>query len=132
MKKALSWVLVIGGIAGGYFWLSSIPREVPEITDVVVPEFSEAAARGEIVFQGTCAACHGTDLSGTENGPPLVYPNYRPASHADFAIYAAIKNGVVPHHWRFGAMPPQPGIADDEIELLTAYIREMQQANGIN
>lgn len=131
MKPLTKWVLVIVGMGGGYFLLSGGPPAPPQISDLVVPELSAAARKGKALFQGSCAACHGADLTGTESGPPLLSLVYRPAMHADFAIRAAITNGVVPHHWRFGPMPPQAGIADEEISQLIAYIREMQRANGI-
>ncbi len=131
MNKAVSWVVVVAAIGGGYFWLSTAERKPPVITDVVVPEFSALAAQGEVVFQGTCAACHAANLAGTENGPPLVVKAYRTAMHSDFAISSAINNGVVAHHWRFGSMPPQDNIAPEEVEQVIAYIREMQAANGI-
>lgn len=131
MNKIVSWVLVAAAIGGGYYWLSNTERTPPVITNVKVPAFSPLATKGKAVFQGTCAACHGANLAGTQNGPPLIVPAYRPAMHSDFAISAAIKNGVVPHHWRFGPMPPQLGIADKDIPSVIAYIREMQAANGV-
>ena len=131
MKKLASWALVIAAIGGGYFWLSNKPAKVAMDIEVVQPALSALAARGEAVFQGTCAACHGAELTGTENGPPLIYIAYRPAMHADFSITSAIKNGVVAHHWRYGNMPPQEGVAEDDIPAVIAYIREMQRANGV-
>jgi len=131
MSKVVSWALVAAAIGGGYFWLSNAERKPPVIADVAVPEFSALAARGEVVFQDTCVACHGANLAGTENGPPLVVKAYRTAMHSDYAIGAAINNGVVAHHWRFGNMPPQDNIAPEDIEPVIAYIREMQVANGI-
>lgn len=131
MNKAVSWVLVVAAIGGGTYWLASNSRKPPVIADVVMPELSALAATGEVAFQGTCAACHGADLGGTENGPPLVVLVYRTAMHSDYAITSAIKNGVVAHHWRFGSMPPQGDIAETEIAGITAFIREVQAANGI-
>ncbi len=131
MNKTLSWVLVIAAIGGGYAWLSSRPAKAPVMIDVVQPALSTGAQRGEEVFQGTCAACHGIELTGTESGPPLIHAAYRPAMHADYAITLAIKNGVVAHHWRFGNMPPQPDISEADIEPIISYIRAMQQANGV-
>lgn len=123
---------VIAAIGAGYYFLSNNIRQPKVLETIVVPVFSEAAAQGEAVFQGTCAACHGVELTGTELGPPLIYPAYRPVFHSDYAITSAIKYGVVQHHWQFGSMPPQGDIAEGEIGLLIAYIREMQAANGIN
>ena len=132
MNKALSWVLVGAAIGGGYYFLANTPPTPIVIPAVVMPALTPLAAMGEPVFQGTCAACHGADLAGTDNGPPLVVATYRTAMHADFAIASAIKNGVTAHHWRFGSMPPQADIAEEDIPQITAYIREVQAANGIN
>ena len=76
---------------------------------------------GEVVFEGT----------GTDQGPPLVHAYYRPGHHADAAFTLAIRNGVQPHHWNFGAMPPQPGLSDQDIADVTAYVRQIQDAAGI-
>lgn len=132
MKKWLVRVAIIAAIGGGYYVLSNNMRTPKVVAVVIVPVFSEAAARGEVVFQGTCAACHGEELTGTDNGPPLIYPAYRPVFHSDYAITSAIKYGVVQHHWQFGPMPPQGDIAEEDIARIIAYIREMQAANGIN
>jgi mono/diheme cytochrome c family protein len=87
---------------------------------------------GRVVFEGTCATCHGIEGTGTEQGPPLVHQYYRPGHHADGAFTLAIRNGVQPHHWDFGPMPPQPGLSDQDIADVTAYVREIQQAAGIS
>ncbi|MFV9673262.1 MAG: c-type cytochrome [Acidimicrobiia bacterium] len=86
---------------------------------------------GKVVFEGTCAACHGVEGVGTEAGPPLVHAYYRPGHHADGAFTLAIRNGVQPHHWNFGAMPPQPDLSDQDIADVTAYVRQIQEAAGV-
>lgn len=86
---------------------------------------------GEVVFAGACAACHGVEGVGTDVGPPLVHEYYRPGHHADAAFTLAIRNGAQPHHWDFGAMPPQPGLTDQDIADVTAYVRQIQEAAGI-
>ena len=48
------------------------------------------------------------------------------------SIARAAKQGVQQHHWPFGNMPPVEGITDAEIAVITAYIRAVQRANGIN
>jgi len=131
MNKLLTWALVIAGIGGGYVLLSNIPREPQRVEGVLIPDLTAQAALGEAVFQGTCAACHGVKLEGTDSGPPLVLPVYRPAMHADFAFTLAIQNGVVAHHWGFGNMPPQEAIAAEDISRIIAYVREVQRANGV-
>ena len=86
---------------------------------------------GGVVFEEACAACHGTEGTGTDVGPPLLHQYYRPGHHPDAAIALAVRNGVQPHHWNFGTMPPQPLLTDQDILDVTAYIRRIQEAAGI-
>ncbi len=48
------------------------------------------------------------------------------------AFLMAARNGVRSHHWKFGDMPPVEGITDAEVKTIVAYVRALQQANGIN
>jgi mono/diheme cytochrome c family protein len=86
---------------------------------------------GQVAFEETCAACHGVEGVGTDVGPPLVHQYYRPGHHADGAFALAVRNGVQPHHWNFGPMPPQQGLSDQDIADITAYVRQIQEAAGI-
>ena len=47
------------------------------------------------------------------------------------AFVLAAKRGVPQHHWNFGNMPPQPQVGDRSLQQIIAYVRELQQANGI-
>ncbi|NQU56846.1 MAG: c-type cytochrome [Rhodospirillales bacterium] len=98
---------------------------------VIVPELSAKAEKGKATFERVCLRCHGVNVGGSNNGPPLVDPFYRSSHHADAAFVSAITRGVRQHHWKFGPMPPQPGVKAAEIADLIAYIREIQQANGV-
>lgn len=104
---------------------SSIPVEV------TVPALSEKAQAGESVFNASCSACHGANAAGTNLGPPLVHKIYEPGHHQDFSFRNAVQNGVVSHHWQFGNMAPVPGVAEDDVERIICYVRELQRANGI-
>ena len=86
---------------------------------------------GERLFKANCASCHGLEAAGTQSGPPLVHLYYAPGHHNDDAFRRAVRNGVPQHHWFFGDMPPVPGVSDEEIERVIAYVREIQRANGI-
>ncbi len=98
---------------------------------VKVPAFSDTAALGETHFNDTCAACHGENAAGTDQGPPLIHRIYEPNHHGDHAFRAAVKAGVRSHHWRFGNMPPQSQITAQEIDRIIVYVRELQKENGI-
>lgn len=105
----------------------------PETTagEIQVPDLSEAAQSGEIVFEQNCTMCHGTNASGTDSGPRLIQKTYEPSHHADEAITRAVMQGAPQHHWPFGDMPALPHVSPEEIDQVILYIRELQRANGI-
>lgn len=88
-------------------------------------------ARGARLFDAHCSGCHGPAASGSDQGPPLVHATYLPRHHADVAFRLAVTGGVRAHHWRFGDMPSVPGLNDDEIAAITAYIRWLQRVAGL-
>ncbi|MDA0301008.1 MAG: cytochrome c [Chloroflexi bacterium] len=90
-----------------------------------------ATMDGRGLYASNCARCHGGDLKGTTLGPPLLDAIYRPGHHSDAAFRVAVKNGVRPHHWNFGPMPPIPGLTDDQVGEIIAFIREEQREVGI-
>ncbi len=86
---------------------------------------------GAALYAGTCAACHGAALEGTDKGPPFLSPIYLPDHHPDEAFRRAVAEGVAPHHWDFGSMPPQSGLSDDDVSAIIAFIRDEQERAGI-
>ncbi|MGH2399959.1 MAG: c-type cytochrome [bacterium] len=88
-------------------------------------------ADGERLFNDNCARCHGTRATGSDTGPPLVHIVYEPNHHADIAFQRAVALGVPAHHWRFGNMPPVPGLDEAAVERITAYVRWLQRKAGI-
>jgi mono/diheme cytochrome c family protein len=110
------------------------PRTGDPIVAVTVPEtLSEMALIGKRAFDTTCATCHGDNAAGVEgSGPPLVHVIYEPSHHGDMAFQVAVQRGVQAHHWRFGNMPAQSGLTTGDVKAITAYVREMQRANGID
>lgn len=83
-------------------------------------------------FQTMCANCHGQWGGGSEQGPPLMHLFYEPSHHSDRAFYSAILNGVQQHHWKFGNMPAAEGATPRDAEKIIAFVRWLQQENGIN
>ena len=104
----------------------------PDANSLIIPQLSQIAQSGEVEFNINCSGCHGTNAAGTDQGPPLIHKIYEPSHHADFAFTMAANNGVRAHHWKFGNMPPVEGITEAKIRWITAYVREVQVANGIN
>ena len=99
---------------------------------ILVPELTGDVAEGKTLFGEYCAACHGENGAGTDQGPPLIHPIYEPGHHPDAAFFLAARNGVRGHHWQFGNMMPVEGVTDDELAKIVAYVRAVQRANGID
>ena len=141
VRKAAGMAIII--LAGVVAWLLLRPDREPNhmeqtvdstaLAEVTVPETLSARARaGERIFRENCVTCHGINAAGKDGvGPPLVHILYEPSHHGDEAIQRAVAVGVRSHHWSFGDMAPIEGLTRSDVELVIAYIRELQRANGI-
>lgn len=89
-----------------------------------------STAGGAAVYEANCASCHGSDLRGTDRGPSHLSQVYEPGHHGDDAFRAAIANGSRAHHWDFGDMPPVPGLSDEEVDAVIAFVRAQQEQHG--
>ena len=144
--KQSAILLVLAGalVAGGYMLFGGSPRKAAPgtasesggapIVSINVPETLSAAAQsGKRLFDANCVSCHGPNAVGQQElGPPLVHIIYEPGHHGDESFQRAVALGVRAHHWRFGNMAPVEGLSRGDVALITAYIRELQRANGIN
>lgn len=88
-------------------------------------------AKGQLLFESNCAGCHAANLSGTDQGPPLVHPFYKPSHHSDASFLRAGLNGVRAHHWHFGDMPAIIGMTESKMKSIIPYIRFYQQAKKL-
>lgn len=122
--------LVLGAVAIGV-QVIGVPKLLASQRIIVPGHLSVAAAAGKIAFEENCAACHGINAAGTEHGPPFINMIYNPGHHPNDSFYAAAHYGVRQHHWYFGDMPAQPQVTDAQISRIIAYVRELQEANGI-
>jgi mono/diheme cytochrome c family protein len=138
VRRRGRWRVILLAVVGlhiivGFVGLNWLQRERPmaERRPIVVPELSEAARAGARAFALHCAGCHGRDAGGTDTGPTLIDPIYRPAHHADVSFELAVRHGVAAHHWSFGKMPPVHGVNADELASIIHFVREVQRANGV-
>ena len=113
---------------------TTVSMENGVLANVLVPEtLSQNAKIGQLGYEAKCAACHGANAAGQDGvAPPLVHMIYEPSHHGDEAFQRAAELGVRGHHWPFGDMPPVEGITRGDVNMIIAYIRELQRANGIN
>ncbi|MBL4629510.1 MAG: c-type cytochrome [Roseicyclus sp.] len=137
-------IVVIGLSAAVAYWLfvggsdpqsqEATPESGGSLADVIVPDtFTTNAQLGEQVYTAVCAECHGANAAGIGGvAPPLVHAIYRPSHHGDEAFQVAASVGVRAHHWPFGNMPPVEGLTRGDVAMVVTYIRELQEANGIN
>jgi mono/diheme cytochrome c family protein len=97
----------------------------------VLPPTPVEQQAGEAAFHAQCASCHGAKAGGTAQGPPLAHRVYEPSHHGDAAFRLAVRNGVAAHHWRFGNMPPQRQVTEQQLDSIIGYVRWIQRQVGI-
>ena len=83
--------------------------------------------KGQLLYEKNCSSCHGLQLTGSDKGPPLLHPFYKPSHHGDKAFYRAALQGARQHHWEFGDMSPVEGMTTKKMDKLVPYIRYYQQ-----
>ncbi len=78
---------------------------------------------GYAIFRDQCVQCHAINREGGRVGPDLNVPKnileYRPEAQ----IKAYIKN---PQSFRYGNMPPHPGLSETDLDALIAYFDAMK------
>lgn len=94
------------------------------------PDDQALIDRGANLYRANCAQCHGVDLRGTNLGPSFLSVVYEPGHHPDESFHLAVIQGVQPHHWNFGPMPPIEGLTTDDVDAIVAYVRDRQEAEG--
>lgn len=132
IQRTKSILIAIGVIGVGLtLWAKQLQHGGSGLGDIIVPELGVQSAAGQILFNRECATCHGKDAIGGDTGPPLIHMHYERGHHDDSAFVKAVQTGVKQHHWDFGDMPPQPQIDAEEIANIIAFVRAVQEANGI-
>lgn len=133
MRKMIAAIAIVAaGALGTAYLMSDRSGGEPASGTIMVPRLTSLQQDGARLFAENCAACHGENASGSNQGPPLVHKIYEPSHHGDAAFFLAVMRGSRSHHWTFGDMPAQTQVTQDEIPPIIAYVRALQQANGIN
>ena len=140
MRQIFGLLILVIIVAGAFMWRQHNTMHHPiavgegePIAQVSVPALTAAAKMGETAFDENCSVCHGENAAGQQGvAPPLIHKIYEPSHHGDQSFVLAVKRGVRAHHWPFGNMPPVPGVTDQQISTIIAYVRELQRAIGIN
>ena len=133
MRKNALWIGIAGlavlMVVAVVFFGNGSPSNSDAGTGIP-PQDPDLVAAGDALYQASCAACHGSDLRGTDIGPSHLSIVYEPNHHGDAAFVLAARNGVPQHHWPFGDMAPVPGLSDNDLEAIIAFVRENQRSYG--
>ena len=129
--RALLSVLVPAAILVGIVLFGSNLVETPTTQTPPTPGDAALSAAGQETYEAICAACHGSDLRGTNSGPPFLDVVYAPNHHGDESFQRAVAVGVPQHHWNFGSMPAIGGLNRDDVAAVVAYVRAQQIDAGI-
>lgn len=136
MKKLMMPMIIAGVVfavvALVAFGGNSSPRDpMTGQSEFDIPVQNPAlVAEGEALYRTSCAACHGSDLRGTEFGPSQLSVVYQPGHHPDESYMRAVVNGVRAHHWNFGDMAPIPSLTQADMDRIIAFVRENQRTEG--
>lgn len=107
--------------------LSLLPLMTGAIKAAEEIEIPFHLAKGQLIYEKYCSSCHGAELDGSDKGPPLIHPFYKPSHHGDKSFYRAVLQGVRQHHWEFGDMAAVPGMTAKKMDSLVPYVRYYQQ-----
>lgn len=88
-------------------WMPSVFRGDDPPDDPAEPK-----TRGKLIFETTCAVCHGTNRLGLGMAPPLRGLRHRLTDHA---VIDQVRHGK-------NAMPAHPQITDEEMKALLDYL----------
>ena len=116
-----------------YFGLNQ-PRQIEARAD---PRDSTQVARGRVVYEQHCAACHGQKLEGQPNWrvrlpngrlpPPPHDDTGHTWHHPDDVLFAITKNGLVPPYAPAGYESDMPAfrsiLSDEDVWSVLAYIK---------
>ncbi len=82
--------------------------------------------RGEVVYKGTCLACHGSDGGGSLSGVPDLGGKAGPLSQADAVLLRRMAAGFQTPGSPM-AMPPRggdPALTDADLSAVLQYMRK--------
>ena len=147
MKKVLKWIGIIFGVlivlvvvfAGILFFTgnSKLTKTYQvQPAAVIIPEDSEAVARGAYLYAASCAGCHGDDLGGKAilDDPAIGYlpaPNLTAgqggigSSYNDADFVRAIRHGVASDGQGLMIMPSKAywHLSSDDLGAIIAFVK---------
>jgi mono/diheme cytochrome c family protein len=109
---------------------ASMAIGVSSETEMQISMSRDNILKGMETYRTTCSPCHGSDGKG--NGPAAAVFNPKPRDHTNGAYMDKLTNAHIFKVVRYGGqlfgyptMPAQPGLSDDEIKQVVAYVRTL-------
>jgi len=130
MNIKIIWAGIVLGLIS-FSATISVANDFDGHINVQLEPLTQRAKIGQQVFNDNCAVCHGQNASGTRIGPPLIHKIYNPGHHNNASFSRAVTKGVQQHHWPYGNMPAQKHVGFSDLSNILAFIREVQQTNGV-
>jgi cytochrome c oxidase cbb3-type subunit 3 len=84
---------------------------------IVLPSSATEIARGQVLFAGHCASCHGADGEGNK-GPTLAQPTV-PRAQDDASLVKVIRQGID------GTEMPRTRLDRDDVARVAAYVKSL-------
>ena len=131
MRLGLTIFAVVFGILCGFTEMGRAAAGETSSGEVKLPEMTGELSIGKMNYDVYCASCHGANAVGSDKGPTFLHRVYHPGHHSDAAFFVAARQGAKAHHWQFGDMKPVAGVSDAQLKSIVAYVRALQQANGL-
>ena len=128
--------LLIASVA--YLLIAIIASQWPGRTSPADPDDAQQVARGRLIYEQSCAACHGHLLEGQPNWRERLPSGRLPAPphdasghtwhHPDGVLFGITKHGLVPGKYappRYQSDMPAFGgtLSDEDIWAVLAYIK---------
>ncbi|HUW28629.1 MAG TPA: cytochrome c [Sulfuriferula sp.] len=96
---------------------------------VMLSAAADELSRGEVVYNGTCIACHGGDGAGNLPGVPDLTGKAGPLSQDDAVLLKRMADGFQSTGSPMG-MPPRggnPALSDADLKAVLKYMRKKFQ-----
>lgn len=132
-KSPLKWMALMMGVLVVLTTFTMWGKEKISIkASPKIPVLSAQAQHGRDVINAKCSECHGVDgTGGSRKGPPILHSQYRREIFPDYQFKRAMFEGKREKNWRFGAMSPVEGLSEADADAVIAFVREIQDFNGV-
>ncbi|WP_298922166.1 cytochrome c [uncultured Roseobacter sp.] len=134
-------IAVLADVVAGLVWMQCSPKaitvsepkysaETAAVTVSVPATLSGNAQVGKVTFD---ANCHSSNtVNQLEIAPSPIHAIHQPSHHGDEVSQSASAVGMRGRQRPIRSMPPVEGCKRSDVQMILAYVRDLQGANGIS